>query len=595
MRLPPRARRLGRPLPALLIITAVGLVARLVFLGSRIAHWDEGRVGYVILRYVATGAWEYRPIVHGPFLVHVNRLVFLAIGPSDFSARLVVALVGAALPLTAWLYREHLRDVEVVALGGFLAFDPILLYYSRFMRNDVLVATFAFAALGCYLRTLDTGRARYLFAGTALLALAFTAKENALVYVVAVLGATLLLLDHRLFLARSTGRRWTDVAAAELGHVARTLWDWRLPMAVAGLEFVAIWVFFFAPREASVGGVGLWNAVVHPATFPEVLAAATYNPASCSAATATPYCNGAIERIANTWFGSQQNHPYLPYLGGNLKPLGFASGSLALLAVLGFVHDRYAGDPPRDLVALGFYWGFVSVLGYPIAVDISAAWSDVHALVPLAIPAAVGVGIIYDRGRAAYAANDRVGLGLAALVLLLVAGQIGGTAVSTSYLHPQGPNNVVVQYAQPAGHFREELSLVRTAAHQHQGLDVVFYGSWYLVENESAANRLPINDGEWYHRLPLPWYLELDHATVDSTASARQLGAIVAQEHPPVVITRARDAADVEGKLTGYREFRSAARQPVTGLPNPTFVFFIDRRYAGSRGSPPGANVTATG
>jgi len=587
-----------RTLVAIVAITAVALLARLVFLGARIAHWDEGRVGYDILRYMATGAWQYRAIVHGPFLAHVNRIVFLTLGPSDFSARLVVAVIGALLPLSAWLYREHLRDVELVALALFLAFDPILLYYSRFMRNDVLLATFAFAALGFYIRTLDTGKARYLFVGTACLGLAFTTKENAIVYVAAWLGALFLLLDHRLFLARTTEDGWTTVARRVVGRTARGLWAWRLPLAVAVLEFVVIWIFFYAPREAADGGIGLWAAFAHPSTFPQVIAAATYNPASCSVAppaTASPYCNGAIERIIDLWFGgSNQNHSYLPFFGDYVKTLGSASGPLALLAVIGFVSDRYAGERPRDLVAMAFYWGFVSVLGYPIAVDIRAAWTVTHAVVPLAIPAAVGVGLIWDWGREAYAANDRVSVGLAAVVLLLVGGQIAATAVTTSYLEPQGPNNMLVQYAQPAGDLHPALALVSQAARNNRGLDVVWYGSYFLVEDETKANRLPIGDGDWYHRLPLPWYLEIDNATVTSTASARELTSLVATQHPPVIITREQDAPDIEGQLSGYREFTAQGRQPVGGKPSMTFVFFIDERYAGNQGTAPGAN-TSTG
>ncbi|MDZ7702072.1 MAG: TIGR03663 family protein [Halobacteriales archaeon] len=575
-----RLGRADRPLLALLAITAVGLVARLAFLGARIAHWDEGRVGYDILRYAATGAWEYRPIVHGPFLPHVNRLVFEWLGPTDGSARLVVAVVGALLPLSAWLYREHLRDVELVALGALLAADPILLYYSRFMRNDVLLATFAFAALGFYVRAIDTGRRRHLFAGTALLALAFTTKENAIVYVLSVLGALVLLFDHRLFLARGREEDWTVVARRRLGRTARALWRWRLALGVALVEFLAILVFFYAPREAAEGGLGLWAAFANPSTLPDVIAAATYNPAPCGGAGADPYCNGAWERVANLWVGGpHQDHAYLPFLGHYVRVLATASGALALLAVLGFLHDRYAGDRPRDLVALTFYWGAVSVLGYPVAVDIKAAWAVVHAVVPLAVPAAVAIGLVVDWGREAAADDDRVGVALAAVVLLLVGGQIGATAVTGVYLEPQAEDNVLTQYAQPAGDLREALTLVGVAAADNDGLDVVWYGEHFLVENESAARRLPVGDGEWYNRLPLPWYLEVSGAERTSTDSPETLERLLADERPPVIITRDTEAAALAGELDGYREFRGKGR--LTGL---ELVIYVDAEYAGDRG-----------
>jgi hypothetical protein len=58
--------------------------------------------------------------------------------------RLVPVVVGGLFPLSAWLYREHLRRVEVVALALLLAVEPVLFYYSRFMRNDATVAALAF-------------------------------------------------------------------------------------------------------------------------------------------------------------------------------------------------------------------------------------------------------------------------------------------------------------------------------------------------------------------------------------------------------------------------------------------------------------------
>jgi uncharacterized protein (TIGR03663 family) len=78
----------------------------------------------------------------------------------------------------------------VIALALFFASDPILVYYSRFMRNDVLLAAFAVAGVGLFVRLIDTGRRRYLYAGVAAFALAFTTKENAVVYVVTLAGGS---------------------------------------------------------------------------------------------------------------------------------------------------------------------------------------------------------------------------------------------------------------------------------------------------------------------------------------------------------------------------------------------------------------------
>ncbi|PSQ67132.1 MAG: TIGR03663 family protein, partial [Halobacteriales archaeon SW_9_67_24] len=97
------SRRSRRVTLAVVAITVLGLLARLAFLGDRIAHWDEARVGYWILEYAETGTFEYRPIIHGPFLHHVNAPLFDLLGPNDVTMRLAVSLLGAALPLVALL------------------------------------------------------------------------------------------------------------------------------------------------------------------------------------------------------------------------------------------------------------------------------------------------------------------------------------------------------------------------------------------------------------------------------------------------------------------------------------------------------------
>lgn len=199
-----------RTLAVLAGVALLSLALRLFQLGGRVFHWDEGRVGYWILRYHETGYFVYRPIIHGPFIQHVNALLFHLVPATDFWARFPIAVITAALPLTAWLFRRHLRDVELVALGLLLTLDPLLLYYSRFMRSDPLVGAFGFATFALLVRAWDTRDERFGYAAAATLALAFASKENALVYALCLAGATALLYDHRLVRATARGEAVLD-------------------------------------------------------------------------------------------------------------------------------------------------------------------------------------------------------------------------------------------------------------------------------------------------------------------------------------------------------------------------------------------------
>jgi uncharacterized protein (TIGR03663 family) len=530
-----RLHPLRRPGPALLVVTALALAARLYALGWRVMHQDEARVAGWILEFARTGAWEYRPIVHGPFLPHVNNVLFSAFGPSDFTARLVVALLGGLLPLAAWLLRDRLSDAEVVGVGVVLALNPALLYYSRFMRNDLPLAAVMVFAVAFAVRAIDTGRARHLYAATAALALGFTMKENALVYPVAWLGALALVFDHRLFLARTRDGDWLGEARAAVVRTARTAWAWKLPILACAVEFLAIVTVFYAPKPQ------LWTALANPAALPGVVEAATL---------------GSWRSFADTWLNTEmQGHPYLPYLGSFLKDLALGAGPLAALAVLGFLYDRYGRAEPRAVVSFTFYWGAASVLGYPLIVDIKAAWTTVHALAPLAIPAGVGLALVYREGRAARATGDDVAAAAAAVLIVAAVGWAGAIAVSTSYANAQGPNNPLVQYAQPASEMQPALERVHRVARENDGVDVVFYGyyddsihRWVLHAPGGTAGP---GDRGWFSRLPLPWYLERYGATVDSTNRSSD----VTDSPPPVVVALGPEhgpntSADLDAALT---------------------------------------------
>ncbi|USZ68767.1 TIGR03663 family protein [Halorussus salilacus] len=546
---------------ALVGVTALALSVRLFGLGSRVFHWDEGRVGYWILRYAETGVWEYHAIIHGPFLYHVDKFLFGLVGPSDFVARLPVAVVTGLLPLSAWLFRERLDRTEMVALALFFAFNPVLLYYSRFMRNDALLAALMIFALGFYVRLFDTGRARHLYAGTFALALAFTTKENVLIYVLTWVGAAVLLLDHRFTLRADAGER----LALARGYV-RSGWTafrhWSPHLLAALFVFLAVVVFFYAPRARGVSGPGLWKAFSNPAMFPAVLEAGTV---------------GAWEEFASTWAGSHQDHAYIPFLVHYVETLWQGAAPLTLLAGVGFVADRYRGDRPRDLVSFAFYGGFVSIFGYPIATDIQAPWATVHAVVPLAIPAAVGLAIFVRWGLDAIDDEDGVSAVLAAMVVLLVAGQVAVTAADTSFAHPQDQyldeagteENMLVQFGQPADGLRPTLETVEYAIDRNDGTDVLWYGSDFYVADETENDDWAA-EGNWYDRLPVPWYTELYGAEVDSTNDLADVESTAA----PVVVARADDRAGVESRLDGYRAFE----HELTVHGSET-VFFVDEEY----------------
>lgn len=196
-------------------------------------------------------------------------------------------------------------------------------------------------------------------------------------------------------------------------------------------------------------------------------------------------------------------------------------------------------------------------MGYPIIVENPFPWEPIHAVLPLAIPAGVGLAIFVRWGAQAIFDSDGTSATLAALLVLLVVGQMTATAVTTSFVHPQDQYlgdgetdaNNLVQYGQPADGIRPTLETISEVATQNDGTDVLYYGSDFYVGDESQNDRWAAGGG-WYSRLPVPWYTEKTDAVVNSTDDPDQLS-----DAPPVVIARASDSHVLERRLSGYRKY----------------------------------------
>jgi len=507
-------------------VTVVALIGRFLALGVRSVHWDEARVGYWILRTSATGDWAYRPIVHGPFVQHTTRLVVETVGPNPYTMRTVVALLGGLLPLSALLFRTRLADDERVALAVVLAANPLLVHFSRFMRSDVALAAFAFVALGCGLRALDTGRVRWVYAGALAAALAATTKENAVLYPLSWAGS-LTLVTAWWYWTRPADER-ASALRGRLRAVGRGLWRWRGHLLASLAVAFVVLVGFYAPRSGTAGGVGLWNAVGDPTLLPAVVRAATVE---------------SVAKVADVWLaGETRAHSYLLYLGYYAIVLAVGAGPLVVLAVTGVVRGR-----GRALVAFCGWWGLSSAAGYPFVADIFAPWLAVHVVVALAVPAAVGLAAAVRRLRRARLDRERA-VAVALATLLALAGlQVAAVAAETSYRAGPHEFNLLAQGAQPGSDLNAAMADAVAATEGTSGPDVLYVGR-LAVANE-RENDAPPAAAAWYDRLPLPWYTEAAGSNVTSARDPRSVGT----DPPPVVVAAPKHEAVLRERLPDYR------------------------------------------
>ena len=145
------------------LLTLVALGMRLVGLGDRALSHDESL--HALYSWYITDAFNYShdPMMHGPFLFHVNALLYLLFGASDFTARLFPALVGTATVVSLWWFRGILGRRGALLAAVLLTISPSLLFHSRYIRNDIYVALCSLLwALGL-IRYVQTGFQRWLY------------------------------------------------------------------------------------------------------------------------------------------------------------------------------------------------------------------------------------------------------------------------------------------------------------------------------------------------------------------------------------------------------------------------------------------------
>ena len=169
-------------------------------------------------------------------LVGANRLLFWLLGASDALARLLPALAGSLLPLTAWLFSRHLGRRGALAAAGLFAISPSLVFFSRTASGTILSATAALALLGALLRAQESGDRRWLLAAGGALGMGFASGDGFFSLTLVMALATLI--------TRSAGI-WRGLGG-------------RRPLALAlAVMLLGSTTFFFFPAGLGVTADGL--------------------------------------------------------------------------------------------------------------------------------------------------------------------------------------------------------------------------------------------------------------------------------------------------------------------------------------------------
>jgi uncharacterized protein (TIGR03663 family) len=347
---------------ALLIAAAVAV--RLIALGDRPFHHDESQDAYFSYLFRTTGDYAYNPLLHGPLRFYLTAGAYLLFGDSDFTARLAPALMGALMVPMPYGLRRQLGRGGAFAAAAMLAFGPTYLYFSRFAREDIYVASITLALIVVTFRFLERPRRHQPALIGALLALSFATKETTFITVFVAGTFFLAALAYQ----RRRASSWREVELVRT--VASVGWA---PWAWAAAAFVAVFTILFTTFLTHPHG--LWDGIY----------------------TGLKYwlSQHSVGR------GGESDVFYVIVLLGEEWPV-------LLLGAIGAV----AAFRRPTLLRVFLVWDFVlSLIVYSWAGE-KFAWLVMHPLLPLILLAGLGVQAIWT-ARRTWA--GRVGIALAVL------------------------------------------------------------------------------------------------------------------------------------------------------------------------------------
>ncbi|MEM7031736.1 MAG: flippase activity-associated protein Agl23 [Chloroflexota bacterium] len=163
-------------------IFIVAIVTRFYDLGARVMSHDESLHALFSFKLYDGDGYIHDPLMHGPLQFHLVALSYLLFGDNDFSARIPSAICGVLLVILPFWFRPWLGKIGALVTSVGLLISPSLLYYGRYIRNEALITLFTAMLAMSLFQYMRTRERRWLYWGSAAVALSLASKEVALIH-----------------------------------------------------------------------------------------------------------------------------------------------------------------------------------------------------------------------------------------------------------------------------------------------------------------------------------------------------------------------------------------------------------------------------
>ena len=397
------------------VIVLVAIFACFWNLGARTISHDESLHALYSYKLYAGEGYVHNPMMHGPFLFHANALIYFLFGVNDYTARIVPAFFGVVLVLLPLLLRKELGRWGTLVASVMLLISPSILYYARYIRNDIYMAVWAMLMVTALFRFMDDRHNRWLYLGTVATVLSLCTKETAFIF-----GFIALTFMALVALRETIGEQkapWLYLVLAALILLIVGL-AWVLGRApallvlatgilLAALVSVPLMPGRGKPFLSAVRAVQVWPLVscVILGTIIFTLLYTTFLTNPGGLYTGTVYAvrywlaQQEVKRGGQPWFYYGLLLPMYEF-----TPLLFGLGAMVYYLVTGRVkrvaqkseeNEEKGGNGSSYFVAFAVYWTITAVVLYSWAGE-KMPWLVVHLAQPFIILAARFVGDVLE-------------------------------------------------------------------------------------------------------------------------------------------------------------------------------------------------------
>ncbi len=353
----------------LVIILVIAVATRIAFLDARPLDHDESVHAYLSYKLLNYNQYSYDPAFHGPFLYFASAGIFGALGDSEFTARLTPVIFSVIGIFAACLYDRWFGKGTYV-FAFLMIFSPTILYYSRYMRNDIILLGSFLVVVYCYFRYLSSQKEYLAYIAAVFVGVMLTAKENAYIYIFILISFIILYGLYR----------------KRLNYLSiLTKWDWKklrmvvISSIIIGSIFVSLYTAGFTDydglEEATVSAFSHWF----------------------------------------TMHAEQDHAKELWYYGNILLHYEFLPVALSIISAPVF-YRRVRRCEATQIEFFAAYWLLLSLLGYHVLAH-KVPWLVVHLVAPLAFFGTIYSGPIFSWNRRAY----RLAFVVLAAVTLVIA------------------------------------------------------------------------------------------------------------------------------------------------------------------------------